>query len=190
MGPKNNITLKHSMRLNGYDYVQAGAYFFTLITHQRECVLGRIVNGYIDLSDLGEVVKEEWFASRMLRSEIQLYEDEFVIMPNHIYGIVWISEVNAAVGATGRSPLRMEPSRRSGPAPRSLGSFVAGFKSSVTKRINKMRNTPGKMVWMRNYHDCIIRNEKELGEIRRYIVENPLKWEIDHENPDLHLLHT
>jgi putative transposase len=73
------------MRLNGNEYAQAGAYFITLISHRRECIFGNIGNGYVDLSELGEVVKEEWFASRMICSEIQLYEDEFVIMPNHIH---------------------------------------------------------------------------------------------------------
>ena len=119
--------IRRSLRLHGYDYPQAGAYFITSISHQRECVFGKIVNGYVALSELGEVVQEEWFASMMLRSEIQLYEDEFVIMHNHIHGIVWIGEDNTAVGATGRSPLRKESSGRSEPAPKSPGSFVAGF---------------------------------------------------------------
>jgi putative transposase len=178
---------RSSLRLPQYDYSQAGADFITLISYQRECVFGKIMNGKLVLSELGEIVREEWFASRMLRSEIQLYEDEFVIMPNHIHGIVWISEVNADVGATGRSPLLHLPSHPSGPASKSLGSFVAGFKSVVTNRINQLNNTPGKKVWMRNYHDRIIRNETELRNIREYISENPLKWELDRENQQLHL---
>ena len=192
---------RSSLRLPQYDYSQAGAYFVTLISHQRECVFGKITNGNVTLSEFGEVVQEEWFTSRKLRNEIQLFEDESVIMPNHIHGIVWIgdkqdthaevsNEYTTTVGATGRSPLRKAPSHPSGPAPKSLGSFIAGFKSSATRRVNQIRNTPGKKVWMRNYHDRIIRSEKELGEIRRYIIENPLKWELDHENPDLRLLRT
>jgi REP element-mobilizing transposase RayT len=114
-------------------------------------------------------------------------------MPNHVHGIVWIgisrgaqtrasNELFPVVGATGRSPLRNELSHPSGPAPKSLGSFIAGYKSSTTKRINMLRKTPGKKVWMRNYFDRIIRDENELSEIRRYIIENPQKWEFDQEN--------
>jgi putative transposase len=182
--------IRNSLRLPQYDYSQAGAYFITLISYQRECVFGKIMDGNIALSRLGEIVREEWFASRMLRSEIQLFEDEFVIMPNHIHGIVWIGVDQVIVGATGRSPLHNPPSHPSGPALKSLGSFVAGFKSSMTKRNNQLNNTPGKKVWMRNYHDRIIRDENELREVRCYIIENPLKWELDRENPDHHLLRT
>ena len=96
-------------------------------------------------------------------------------MPNHIHGIVIITESN--IGATGRSPLPK------GPKPKSIGAFIGGFKSTVTKRINEMRGTIGIHVWQRNYYEHIIRNEDELKVAREYIAENPLKWEPDKENP-------
>ena len=65
------------------------------------------------------------------------------------------------------------------PRSKSLGAFVVGYKGAVTKRINEMRKTPGKLVWKRNYHDRIIRNERELKAIRDYIIKNPFKWELD-----------
>jgi REP element-mobilizing transposase RayT len=89
-------------------------------------------------------------------------------MPNHIHGIVIITESN--VGATGRSPLPK------GPKPKSIGAFIGGFKSTATKRINEMRGTIGIHVWQRNYYEHIIRNEDELKVAREYIAENPLTW--------------
>ena len=98
-------------------------------------------------------------------------------MPNHLHGIAYI--VDNANGATGRSPLPAPY----GPKSRTLGSFIAGFKSVVTKRINGIRNTSGKSIWQRNYYEHVIRDEKSLNRIREYIVSNPLRWELDRENP-------
>ncbi|HWP92234.1 MAG TPA: transposase [Thermodesulfobacteriota bacterium] len=137
---------------------------------------GDIVEGRMFLNEIGFLVSDEWIRSVQLRKEIEL--DEFVVMPNHLHGIVIIRESN--VGATGRSPLPK------GPKPRSIGAFIAGFKSSATKRINIMRGTSGFRIWQRNYYERIIRNEDELNEIREYIANNPLKWESDEENPDVY----
>jgi putative transposase len=89
------------------------------------------------------------------------------------------------VRAIGRSPLRDQHEPKPGPLPKSLGSFIAGYKASVTKQVNKLRDTPGSAVWMRNYHDRIIRNDRELRALREYIRDNPLRWELDRENPNL-----
>ena len=164
---------RRSIRLKDYDYSQSGAYFITISTYNKECLFGEIVDSQTHLNKFGWVISEEWLRSIKLRQEIEL--DEFVIMPNHIHGIVIIIESN--VGATGRSPLLK------GPKPKSIGAFVAGFKSAVTKRINSIRGTPGMPVWQRNYYEHIIRNERDLDEIRQYIINNPLKWELDTENP-------
>jgi len=100
-------------------------------------------------------------------------------MPNHIHAIVHIVH-DPFVGAHGRAPLH-HPYR----TPRSLGSFISGFKSSVTKRINEIRRTPGVPVWQRNYYEHIIRDQEELDKFRRYIQDNPLKWELDEYYPHL-----
>jgi REP element-mobilizing transposase RayT len=134
-------------------------------------LFGKIVENEMELNRRGEIVKEEWFASANIRNEIRLFPDEFVVMPNHLHGIVWI------VGAAGR-PLQNE--RPHGPAPKSLGSFVAGYKSSVTKRMRDELHETG--IWQRNYHDRIIRNERELDAIRKYIEANPRNWAEDDEN--------
>ena len=85
--------------------------------------------------------------------------------------------VRSAVGATGRSPLR------SGPPKRSLGAFAGGLKSAVVKRINDLRGTPGIPIWQRNYYEHVIRDEESLHRIRQYVVDNPARWAFDPENP-------
>ena len=164
---------RRSIRLSGYDYAEEGAYFVTVVTHQRECLFGGIADGEMRIDRYGEVVRDEWLRSVQIRREIEL--DAFVVMPNHLHGIVVIRDV----GAHGRAPLPLAPHR----PPRSLGSFVAGFKSAVTKRINRIRGTPGLPVWQRNYYEHIVRDERELDRVRQYIAENPLRWDQDPENP-------
>jgi len=178
---------RQSTRLNDHDYSLPGAYFITLLTYQRECILGTITNGKIQLSSFGKIVCSEWFRSATIRDEIDLYQDELIIMPNHMHGIVWIvaNPKDVGVRAHGRAPLRLNH-RNFRRKPKSLSSFVAGYKSSGTKQINTARNTPGQHVWKRNYHDRIIRNERELQATREYIRDNPLRGELDRENPKLH----
>ena len=170
---------RHSIRLKYWDYSRTGAYFVTIVTYGRELLFGQVVDGEIRLTQFGEIARVEWKASADIRDEIRL--DVFVVMPNHIHGIVWIEGDDAigAVGAHGRAPLRRSLWR----PPRSLGSFVAGYKAAVAKRINAIRGTPGMPVWQRNYYEHIIRNERELEAIRRYILENPAHWAEDMENP-------
>ena len=93
---------RHSMRLPGYDYARAGAYFVTVCTCKRKCLLGEIVGETAELNGRGEIVREEWLRSADMRKEIEL--DEFVVMPNHLHGIVIIRETNQSVGAHGGAP--------------------------------------------------------------------------------------
>lgn len=173
---------RRSIRLPAYDYTQPGAYFLTVVTHQRQCLFGEVVDGQVLVSAYGEAVRQEWLRSTQIRREIQL--DAFVVMPNHIHGIVIIGG-QTVVGAHGRAPLGRAPPGR---APlhrsaRSLGSFIAGFKSAVTKRVNHMRRTPRLPVWQRNYYEHVIRSEEYLHQIRQYITDNPAQWDEDVENP-------
>jgi putative transposase len=190
LGEKKGGETKNSLRLRGFDYASEGAYFVTLIVHEHKCIFGKVVQGKVTHSKCGQIACEEWLRSSEVRSEIVLYDDEFIVMPNHLHGIVWINNNDGfesinprlskpLVRATGRLPIRDEVNSVTGPRPKSLSAFVAGYKSAVTKKINSLKGTPGYPVWMRNYHDRIVRNERELSAIRRYIHENPLKWELD-----------
>jgi len=99
-------------------------------------------------------------------------------MPNHFHGIVIIQ--NGAMDCRGDRPIAPAFKMR----PKSLSSLMAGFQSSVTSKINKSRGTYGTPVWQRNYFDRIIRNNEELNRFRKYIIENPMKWDLDKENPN------
>jgi len=171
---------RRSIRLKGYDYTQAGGYFLTICTHDRLLRLGSIFDGKMILSKEGLIVCEEWQKSAEIRKGMKF--DAFVVMPNHIHGIVFINDDdvikkdgNKAVGAHSRAPLRK---------PRPLGSFVAGFKSATTKRVNEFLGTPCVPFWQSNYYEHIIRHDKSLNIIRRYIENNPLMWKYDMENSD------
>lgn len=181
---KYNPKIHHrrSIRLKGYDYTQPDAYFVTFCSYQRDEILGEVVNSEMKLSALGKIVREEWLRSAEMRKEIQLVEDKFVVMPNHGHGIVWIVDT---VGADGARP-KMERAHAMRPdaslrrVPRSLGSFIAGFKASVTSRARNELNMTG--IWQRNYYEHIICNDRELKNIRWYIVNNPLNWQLDRDN--------
>jgi len=162
-------------RLNCYDYSQSGAYFITICTFEKICLFGNVINSKMILNNIGEIAQNEWHHSSKIRSEIRL--NEFIIMPNHIHGIIIID----SVGATGGRP---KTPYSSGPHKRSLGSFVAGYKSSVTKHINFIRRTSNRYIWQRNFYDHIIRDNNDLKRTRQYIIDNPIQWKFDRNHPD------
>jgi putative transposase len=166
---------RKSIRLPGYDYAQAGAYFVTLVTWGRDCLFGQVVDGVMVLNDFGKIVQEEWERTAVVRQNIEL--GAYVVMPNHLHGILVI---NDGVGAS----RRLAPTEAISPKPGSLGAIMAQFKSMVTKRIWKIDETMNRTpIWQRNYHDRIIRNDHEMGKIWLYIESNPLNWADDTENP-------
>lgn len=163
---------RKSLRLRNYDYSREGAYFITACSFKRELLFGEVIDAQTQLNDMGRIVAEEWLKSAQVRTEVQL--DAWIVMPNHIHGIAILTE-----GRDGTE----RPDASSGPHASSLGALMAGFKSSVTKRINSFRGTPGAAVWQRNYYDHVIRNQSSLNRIRKYIAENPVRWPEDPENP-------
>ncbi|PWH20588.1 MAG: hypothetical protein DDG58_02080, partial [Ardenticatenia bacterium] len=189
----------------GYDYTQPGAYFVTLVTHERQCLFGDILGigatCRVALNLWGEIARAEWFQTAVVRPYVMLREDEFVVMPNHVHGIIWIVDDGRRGAASLRPyharPYHMRPdharpdhARPYGPPPinvipGSLGAIVRAYKSAVTKRINTLRGNPDVPVWQRNYYEHIIRDEQELQRIRRYILDNPALWAEDQENPDM-----
>jgi len=182
-----DIHHRHSIRLKGYDYSREGAYFVTLCVQNRECLFGDVVDREMCVNDAGEMVMKTWADLPNHYGNITL--DEFVIMPNHIHGIIVMTNVGA-----GLKPAR--PSSKGAgfvraglkPAPtktnqHGLSEIVRALKTFASRRINAIRNTPGIRVWQRNYYEHIIRDEEELSRIREYIVNNPARWAEDEENP-------
>jgi len=175
---------RRSIRLQGYDYSRSGGYFVTICTENRECLFGDVIDGEMALNDAGRIAADEWTKTALIRDEIQL--DEWVVMPNHFHGIVWITHgtVRHCRGDRPVAPTTIRPvAPTAGPQPRSLGAMIAGFKSAVTKRINELRQTAGAKLWQRNYYEHIVRNENELNRIRQYIIDNPKNWKSDRNYP-------
>ncbi len=172
---------RRSIRLKGYDYTQPGAYFVTLCTQGRAHLFGEVVDGEMRLNEAGLVAEQCWRAIPDHFPHTVL--DAYVVMPNHLHGIVWI-----VVGARHAVPLPtpavpLPTAEQFGrPVPASLPTIIRSFKSAVTNRINALRQTPGASIWQRNYYEHIIRNEDALNRIRTYIQENPLRWARDREN--------
>ena len=185
---------RRSIRLKGYDYSSAGAYFVTVCTKDRRCLFGEVVDGQMMLDEAGKMVAK-WYC-KLSEKFADIECDEHVVMPNHIHAIV--QNVGESVGADLRvcpgadqrgvtndqgehigSPLRGSP----------LPEVVQWFKTMTTNEY--IRNVkqhdwspfPGKL-WQRNYYERIIRDEDELNRIREYIIDNPAKWAEDEDNPE------
>lgn len=195
-----NIHHRRSIRLKGYDYSQNGAYFITICTQNRECLFGDIKDGEPFLYDAGKMVQSVWNGFPDYYPYVEL--DQFIVMPNHIHGII-VLNVGAGLRACPELPeynnnqkmnwpvngqIHKEGRLQRGAPTLSLPDLVHRFKSFTTaeyrRGVDQFRWTPfpGKL-WQRNYHDRIIRNDSELNRIRGYIVNNPLKWHLDKENP-------
>jgi REP element-mobilizing transposase RayT len=197
----SKIHHRHSIRLKGYDYSQSGAYFVTLVTWQRECLFGEIVDGEMVLHRYGQIVRDAWFDLRNHYRHLDL--GAFVVMPNHAHGIIALINDgeplrNGRGGSLMLGETILSDESRAGvePLPTSqtrpyvtakpchgLPEIVRAFKSFSARRINRLRRTEGIPVWQRNYYEHIIRNESEMDRISRYIESNPSRWADDDENP-------
>ena len=165
---------RRSIRLKNYDYSQAGAYFVTIVARDRRCEFGEVVDGTLRLNYHGNVVAQCW---ELLPEHFQnVQTDAFVVMPNHFHGIV-------AVGARHAVPLHSEREGFAKPVAASLPTIIRSFKSACSKRINELTPEHSGPLWQRNYFEHIIRNEGSLNRIRQYILDNPVRWEFDRDNP-------
>lgn len=196
---------RRSIRLVGYDYSQAGLYFVTLVCQDRAQLFGDIKDGIMYLNEFGQIAADEWLHTQEVRNNVVLHE--FVVMPNHIHGIIEIQypkESSNIVGAF-KSPSQ------------TIGAIVRGYKIATIKRIKELgskgensksedskgEDSKGELqfaptattattrdiikslaykIWQRNYYEHIIRDEKAYINISNYIIENPLNWEEDQLN--------
>ncbi len=187
---------RRSIRLKEYDYALAGAYFITVCTQGRLSLFGEVVDGVVQLNDAGRIIQIAW--EELPKYYVGVETDAFVVMPNHIHGIIVL------VGAGPRAC--PAGGRVQGPAPTissmlgnteqpqgvatimSLPNVIHRFKTITTKRyadgVKQYGWTPfpGRL-WQRNYYEHIIRSEESLNHIRQYIAGNPMNWTIDRENP-------
>lgn len=171
---------RRSIRLPGYDYTQPGAYYITICTYKRQCWFGDVVNGRVHYNHLGSIAYSFWQALPRRFSQIEL--DAFVVMLNHLHGILIICD-RANQIQLDNIPKQEQFGK---PIAGSIPTIIRSFKAAVTKRINLMRSTPEPRVWQSNYYESIIRIETGLNKVRQYIINNPLQWEIDKDNPKYH----
>ena len=188
----------NSYRLSGYDYSQPGVYFVTICTSSRQKFFGEIADCQMRLNMAGIFAERCWQEIPKHFSTVEL--DEFVIMPNHIHGLIIINHENTTpvevqhmtipVEVQYIEPLRnvnfqpnVKPKQKAAyqhVIPGSVGAIIRCFKSAVTRWFHE--NTQIKTVWQRNFFDHIVRDESELNRIRLYIQQNPSKWPSDRQN--------
>lgn len=157
--PESVQRFRNPLRLKNYDYSLEGAYFITLVTHGRVALFGSVMKGAMILNQAGRIAFDQW--TRLDKRFPQSDFSTFVVMPNHVHGIIF---VNSRV------------------AIRTLGVIVRAYKAAVTFRINSIRGMTDPPVWQSNYYEKIINNETELENIWKYIDTNPEKWAEDRMN--------
>jgi len=188
----NKKPARHSIRLPQYDYSSAGYYFITICTHERQFLFGNIRQETMYLNQLGQVAKICW--QNMPKHYPEVILDNFIIMPNHLHGILKINNVgaqdfepnNSKSRAQDFEPLPNQLAQQTNKyqhiIPGSIGAIIRGFKIGVTKWAKTHDyNTP---IWQRNYYEHIIRDEKDYENIWEYIEYNPAKWDWDRNNPE------
>jgi REP element-mobilizing transposase RayT len=199
---------RRSIRLKGYDYSRAGAYFITLCAQDRQCLFGEVLDGVMRLNDAGRMVVTEW--ERLPERFPNVVLDAFVVMPNHVHGIIVITDA-IPVGAglvpaqNKRATTRVAPTvgddrvttrvaptvgddRATTRVAPTVGEIIGAYKSVTTvvyTRGVKQFGWPAfrTRLWQRNYYEHIIRDDESLNRIREYITNNPMQWELDRENP-------
>lgn len=185
---------RRSFRLKDYDYTQSGAYFVTIVAWGRQEIFGGIQDGNMSLNHFGQIVMRAWWGLPRHYPDAVLHE--FCVMPNHVHGIIQLVEPDPCKGGSvtaaglGSGQVLTEhhyehiegktrPYRRR----HGLPEIVRAFKSFSARQVNYLRQTPGSPVWQRNYYERVVRNEDELRQMGEYILNNPLGWETDEENP-------
>ena len=177
---------RRSIRLPGYDYTRAGAYYITMVAWQREELFGEVVDGEMILNKSGRVAQAEW--GKLPRRFRQVELGEFVVMPNHVHGIIVILDGRGTaedIPDSIEEPTRRAPTEQfRKPIAGSIPTIVRSYKSAVSLRINLMRRNSGSPVWQRNYYEHIIRNEEDYQSKSDYILNNPRNWESDEDNKE------
>jgi putative transposase len=163
---------RSSIRLKQYDYSWPGWYYVTMCTKDRDCTLGDVIADRVVLNEIGKISEQcwRWLGERFPQVEL----DEYVIMPNHLHGIVIINEPRRNGSRTTPTQIKTKP----------LGRLIGAFKTTSTKQINQRQGTPGDIFWQRGFYEHVIRNDADLHRIRQYIQNNPQKWALDEENPN------
>ncbi len=171
---------RRSIRLKDYDYTQPGYYYVTIVTQNRKCLFGEINNGEMVLNEAGSMIQDIW--KQLPNKYFGVDLDQFQLMPNHLHGVIVLVGTGPRACPDKGQPQGVVPTI-------SLSDIVHRFKSFTTR---KYIDGVNRCEWVqfdykllqRSFYDHVIRDETELKNVRKYIVNNPLKWELDIENPD------
>lgn len=171
-----------STRLKEWDYSSCGYYFVTICLKDKQCLFGEVQEGKIKFSEIGKVVQKCWLEIPAHFKNVGL--DEFIVMPNHLHGIVIISNEYCRDAIHGVSKDKGGVTAEHNPmlSENSLSKIIRWFKGRSKFEINKIQDQP-LFAWQSRFYEHIIRNEKSLKDIRKYIANNPIKWELDEYNP-------
>ena len=172
---KNKYRIQ-SNRLQNYDYGQDGAYFITICTKDRKHYFGKIIDGKMQYSKIGIIADILW--NEILHHSKNMTLGEFIIMPNHIHGILIIDGRNKAclVSTTNANHKNIGKNRFQNQGKNTISSIIGSYKSAVTKHLNRLNFD---FAWQPLFYDHIIRNERSYQKISRYILNNPLNWQKD-----------
>lgn len=161
---------RHTIRLTGYDYTADGFYLFTLVTKERLPWFGKVADGEMQLSEAGKLVWEERHRTPTIRERITL--DEFIVMPDHVHGILVVGEPSLPPTGSPWPILDSEKTSKFGDSSNTLGAVIGGFKAACSRSIRKIHP---EFAWTRNYWERIIRSQEELNAYHIYIENNPSK---------------
>ncbi len=165
------------IRLGEYDYSDAGAYFVTICTKNKQCILSDIVGGgaldapRVELTSYGKILDDEIQKSMRIYQHIQI--DKYVIMPNHVHMII---NILYNPNGTSRAPSYANGVDGTSRAPSRTNETIPAFVSILKRFTNKKC---GEKIWHRSYYDHVIRTEHDYAQIWQYVDENPTKWESD-----------
>ena len=183
---QSEIIHRQSLRLKDSDYSQAGAYFVTICTNNRQWLFGEIRQGEMVLSAIGRLVSAQWQQIPYRFAGLEL--GAWIVMPNHIHGILIITRSGEASNLI--TPVLQEtadrktpPTQPRGTAPGSVGAIIQNYKSITSRKISRQDESMRAAIWQRNYYEHIIRDEQSYLEIAQYIVDNPVLWEKDQLHP-------
>lgn len=178
METQRNQGTRRSIRLPGFDYASVGMYFLTVCAVRQRCIFGRIQGTGAILSRIGEIVRASWLGIPRHFPNVKI--ETYVVMPNHIHGILTIHSKLPETNFLDRRNTSTELFGK--PSAKSIPTIVRSFKSAVTKRVRESGLGISRSIWQRGYYERVLRNTEEYVETTNYILQNPVRWAHDEEN--------
>jgi len=175
-----NQPSRRSVRLPGFDYSKIGMYFVTVCASERRCIFGEVRDDETVLSSIGQIVSACWIEIPHHFPNVKI--EAYVVMPNHIHGILTIHSNWKGAGSQEKLAAPMESFGK--PTPRSIPTIVRSFKAAASRHSRESGYVKGESIWQRGYYEHVLRNTREYVEVTNYILQNPARWADDEDNLD------